>query len=135
MIAPDSSVLVAGSETGHVHHEQAADRLARVIEEGSLIAHTLAETYSTLTGPAYAQAPRNVHAYLDQFGHRPIVWIHPKRYPVALEELSSAGLAGGAIYDGLIALAARESDLTLLSLDGRAESTYRRLDVKFELLS
>jgi len=134
VIAPDSSVLVAGSETGHVHHESAAEALARVMGDGSLLAHTLAETYSTLTGPAYAQDPRNVHAYLQQFGSRPVVWIEPRGYPAALEELSFAGLSGRAIYDGLIAIAAREAGLTLLSLDARAESTYRRLKADFELV-
>lgn len=135
MIAPDSSVLVAGSETAHVHHEPAAATLAEVARRGSLIAHTLAETYSTLTGPAFAEAPRTVQAYLEQFDERPIVWLSADRYRAALKELAESGFAGASIHDGLIAISARESSLTLASLDRRARTTYKRLGVEFELIA
>lgn len=134
MIAPDSSVLVAGSETGHRHHEVATDVLARVQGEGALVAHTLSETYSTLTGPAYAQHPGNVRDYLAQFRDRPVVAISARDQWEALEELASAGITGGSIYDGLIGFAARQGGLTLVSLDRRARTAYERLGVDFELL-
>lgn len=47
----------------------------------------------------------------------------------AVNELADAGVEGGAVYDGLIALTAREASLELVSLDGRAQTTYRRLGV------
>ena len=52
-----------------------------------------------------------------------------------LRELADAGLAGGALYDGLVGAAARKHDLPLITCDRRAEPTYRALGVGYELLS
>lgn len=52
-----------------------------------------------------------------------------------LREFVAAGLAGGALYDGLVGAAAREHRLPLITCDRRAESTYRALGVTYELLS
>jgi len=51
-----------------------------------------------------------------------------------LHEFAAAGLAGGAVYDGLVGAAAREHRLLLVSCDRRAEPTYRALGVTYELL-
>jgi len=50
------------------------------------------------------------------------------------EEFATAGLAGGAVYDGLVGAAAREHRLPLISCDRRAEPTYRTLGVDYEVL-
>ena len=42
-------------------------------------------------------------------------------------ELDDAGISGGAIYDALVAVAAREVGRPLLSSDRRAATTYARL--------
>lgn len=52
-----------------------------------------------------------------------------------LRELADAGLAGGALYDGLVGAAARKHDLPLITCDRRAEPTYRVLGVGYELLT
>lgn len=52
-----------------------------------------------------------------------------------LRECADAGLAGGALYDGLVAAAARKHKLPLVTCDRRAEPTYRVLGVNYELLS
>ena len=52
-----------------------------------------------------------------------------------LEEFAAAGLAGGALYDGLVAAAARAHRLPLITCDKRAEPTYRILGVSYELLA
>ena len=49
-------------------------------------------------------------------------------------ELAALGIAGGAVYDGLVAAAAREHGLTLLTKDRRAERTYRLLGVSYRML-
>ena len=54
--------------------------------------------------------------------------------PDLLLEFAALGLAGGAVYDGLVGAAAREHRLTLITGDRRAESTYRALGVTYELL-
>lgn len=51
-----------------------------------------------------------------------------------LREFAQAGLAGGALYDGLVGAAARKHNLRLVTCDRRAEATYRILGVKYELL-
>ena len=51
-----------------------------------------------------------------------------------LGEFAGLGLAGGAIYDGLVAATARAHRLPLITCDRRAESTYRALAVSYEFL-
>jgi hypothetical protein len=48
--------------------------------------------------------------------------------------LAGAGVFGGAGYDGLVALEAAAHGRTLLTLDERAQSTYRRLGVPFRVI-
>jgi toxin FitB len=127
MIVPDTSVLVAGFVPGHEFHEAAESALAEVLDEGCLIAHTTAETFSVLSAPAgaYRVEPSAVTAYLSQFldGAAPIQ-PRPEAYREALDLLADHGRPGGAIYDALIALAARDAGAELVSLDRRARRTY-----------
>ena len=51
-----------------------------------------------------------------------------------LATLVDAGIAGGAVWDGLVALAALDAGARLLSLDRRALPTYRALGADVELL-
>lgn len=52
-----------------------------------------------------------------------------------LQALAGAGVYGGASYDGLVALEARAHARTLLTLDDRAQSTYRRLGADFTVIA
>jgi len=54
---------------------------------------------------------------------------------VLLSTLAQAGVFGGSVYDGLVALEAAGHDRTLLTLDRRAQDTYRRLGVAFCAIS
>lgn len=135
MKTPDTSVLIAGFDSSHSFHEPAQEALAEVQREGRLIAHTIAETFAVLTaaGPYDIPAAR-VSEYLESFLGEVPIGLHPQSYPAAMAELSKHGITGGALYDGLIALAAREARATLVSLDRRAGATYRRLGVEPDLL-
>ncbi len=86
-------------------------------------------------GGPYPAVPQDVIAFLEPFleGGGPI-GVAPAEYPEAVTELVAAGVAGGAVYDGLIGLAARRHGAELVSLDTRAARTYRRLRVRFRLL-
>ena len=42
--------------------------------------------------------------------------------------------AGGAVYDGLVALAARENDAVLVTRDARARATYEAVGTSVEIL-
>ena len=48
--------------------------------------------------------------------------------------LASLGIAGGAVYDALVAATAAEHGITLATRDRRAVQTYRVLDIDFELI-
>jgi predicted nucleic acid-binding protein len=137
MISPDTSVLVAGFVPSHQFHEVATATLAEVRGGGRLIAHTTAETYAVLSAPTgvYRAESSAVLAYLDQFldGSPPI---QPRltAYREALRLLAKASRGGGAIYDALIALAARDARSTLVSLDRRAERIYELCGIEARLL-
>jgi len=50
------------------------------------------------------------------------------------EILSVAGIAGGAVYDALVGLAAAENDCVLATRDGRAKATYETIGVRVEVV-
>jgi predicted nucleic acid-binding protein len=132
--APDSSVLIAGFDRLHPFCSEARAALAGVRDAGVLVAHTVAETFAVLTGGRYSADPEGVLDYLRQFDAAPIAGIPPHGYETALAELARARVEGGATYDALVALGAREAGATLASLDRRAAETYRRCGVDFRLL-
>lgn len=138
MIAPDTSVLVAGFDPDHQFHAEAVPVLVDVKASGRLVAHTMAETYSVLSSPGgpYRFEPGAVVAYLDQFIERSDP-IQPRigSYREALDLLGTRSRAGGAVYDALIALAARDAGVSLVSLDRRAERTYAACRVEARILA
>jgi predicted nucleic acid-binding protein len=138
VIAPDTSVLVAGFIPGHLFHDEATSALAEVKADGCLVAHTMAETYSVLSSPSgpYRVESGGVVAYLDQFLDRAQpIQPRPRSYREALGLLGGRDRVGGAIYDALIALAARDGGVTLVSLDRRAERTYAACGVASRMLA
>lgn len=134
MISPDTSVLIAGTDPGHPFFDRADAALESVRHDGVLVAHTLAEAHAVLTGAALGWRGAQVAEYLHPFLDRPPIGLSPADYPPALEKLVGAGVKGGALYDGLIALGAKSGGATLMSLDRRAARTYRLCDVDFRLL-
>lgn len=108
--------------THDAHSEVAAwwDR-----REVALNGHALAETYSVLTRlpgdlrltPAYAA--RLIH---DRFAAPLLLGRRTsRRLPLILSRLE---IAGGAVYDALVGLAAVENGATLATRDNRARATY-----------
>lgn len=134
MIVPDSSVLVAGAEPAHPHFENAADELPAVRSDGFLLAHTMAECFAVLTSSAFQRPAQHVQGYLEQFTSRPPIWLTGAAYAAAIAELTGLGIVGGQVWDGLIAIAARDAGATLVSLDQRAARTYERCGVDYRLL-
>jgi predicted nucleic acid-binding protein len=138
VIAPDTSVVVAGFVVEHRFHGVAKPAVAEVRAEGCLVAHTAAEAYSVLSAPGgvYRIEPATVVAYLDQLlgGSAPIQ-PRPHTYREALELLAGEGRGGASVYDALIALAARDAGATLISLDRRARPTYELCGVEARFLA
>lgn len=131
--AADSSVAVAAFARWHEQHAEA--RLA-LRDRPTIVSHAAFETYSSLTRippPERAEAG-HVRAFLeDWFGDR---WIGFSAGELrrALAHLEELGVAGGATYDGLIAMTAAASGATLVTLDRRALATYERVGVDVELV-
>lgn len=138
MIAPDTSVIVAGFDPHHRFHAEAVPALIEVKASGRLVAHTMAESYAVLCSPGgpFRFEPEPVVAYLDQFLERSDP-IQPRigSYREALDLLAARKRAGGAVYDALIALAARDAGIALVSLDRRAVRTYAACGVEARMLA
>jgi predicted nucleic acid-binding protein len=130
----DTSLAVPLLLTSHeAHHSVNASVGGRSV---ALAGHAAHETYAVLTRlPGDARlAPLDAVRLLSARFERAVV-LDARSARAALAVLADLEVAGGATYDGLIALAARSSGLPLASRDRRAEGTYRRLGVEVELLS
>jgi toxin FitB len=133
-LASDTSVAVAALLSDHPAHEAASEALAAC---KTTIAHVAAETYSVLTRlppPHRAEATTAAGALAERLP-RAHVTLEANDHASAPKHLAEAGIGGGATYDGLIALAAIEHDLELVSRDRRAARTYQALGARFRLIS
>ena len=135
MIAPDTSVLIAGFATWHEGHESATRALNRGVH---LVAHTTVETYSVLTRlpPPHRVTPAAVHAYLTDIasGDRYLT-LDALAHRGLINHLAERNVTGGATYDALVGLTAKGAGATLLTRDLRAVRTYERLCVEYELMT
>jgi hypothetical protein len=94
------------------------------------------EAYSVLTrlpGGLAVPAMAAADVLLRRFGGDPLRLADAERAALPAT-LAAAGVIGGASYDALVALEARAHGERLLSLDRRAQETYRRLGVPFEAI-
>lgn len=101
-----------------------------------LCGHALAETYSVLTRlPGDARVdPADAVVLIDENFAEPLQ-LGARAARAAHREFAREGIAGGATYDGLVALAAREHGAVLATRDARARSTYEALGVSAEVLA
>jgi predicted nucleic acid-binding protein len=109
----DTSVLVAAFYGDHVHHEASLDLLLRFPKSQAACAvHSLAETYSVLTGmPGKDRATgEQAMQFLDDVRTRvtPIA-LGVDDYAHVLREAEEQRISGGAIFDALIARCAKLS--------------------------
>lgn len=130
----DTSVAVALVLTGHTAHDLTNREVGKRIVH--LAGHAAVETYSVLTRlPGGARvAPGDAQRLLTE---RFAGVICPKGDVLAkqLADLAAAGIKGGAVYDGLVSLAASvEAGAVLLTRDLRAAATYARLGVAVEMV-
>lgn len=128
-VAVDTSVAVPLLVRSHQHH-------AGVVrwwdgQELALSGHALAETYSVLTRlPGDARlAAEDAARLLDVRFAMPLVLSagHARKVHATLSRI---GVAGGAVYDALVALAAREHGARLATRDARARGTYDAVGVE-----
>lgn len=129
----DTSVAVPLLVASHPRHAAVAQwAKGRTL---GLCGHALAETYSVLTRlPGDARIdPADAVALIDDNFAEPLQ-LGARAARCAHRESARTGIAGGATYDGLVALAAREHGAVLVTRDARARSTYEALGVGTEVL-
>jgi len=125
--------VIAALSAWHEHHEAAAARLDVVV---ALPAHVMLEAYSVLTRlPGGVAVPATVASEVLAERFRGELLRLSDRERAALPvTLARAGVAGGASYDGLVALEAVAHGQELLTLDSRAQDAYRRLGAGYSAI-
>lgn len=130
----DTSAAVPLLVSDHEHHEQTFAALAG--RELGLSGHAAFETYSVLTRLPGAQrlSPAAARSLLA------VNFPHTRQLGAAaaaalLDALPAHAIAGGAVYDALVAAAAVEHALALATRDRRAAALYQRLGARLELLA
>ena len=133
-LALDTSAAVPFVMRSHVAH--ASVRRHVVGRSTVLTAHSLAETYSVLTRlPGDARlAPVDAARLLESnFGLA--LAVPPDELKALPAILAPLGIAGGAVYDALVGLAARAAGLPLATRDARALGTYAALGVDVNVIA
>jgi predicted nucleic acid-binding protein len=132
-VTPDTSVVVAGFAEWHPDFKRAHDALRA---DFAIAAHVALETYSTLTRlpDPFRATPEIAAEYIDAGFVTERLTLPNQEHDRMVSNLAVGGVWGGATYDALIALTAAHHGLTLLTLDRRAEITYRRLGIAYQLL-
>jgi toxin FitB len=129
----DTSLAVPLVLTSHLAHERVNAKVGdRTLH---LAAHSALETYSVLTRlPGDARlAPVDASRLLsERFGAAIVPDEEVCQGLVAA--LAELHIAGGAVYDALIAVTARGVDGVLLTRDRRAAATYATLKVTVEMV-
>jgi predicted nucleic acid-binding protein len=127
-LAVDTSVAIALCVATHEAHAGVSRWWAG--RDVALSGHALAETYSVLTRlPGDLRlAPADAARLIAARFTKPLLVSAETagRLPALLSEL---GIAGGAVYDALVALAALEHGADLATRDVRAKATYEAVGV------
>ncbi|MDE0193456.1 MAG: PIN domain-containing protein [Gammaproteobacteria bacterium] len=108
----DTSGLVAAVCTWHEHHDRTRTELQRRSDAGEklvLAAHSLVETYAVLTrlpGQGRLRVEDAMALIEGNWRETPVVHLTPAETWGALHQARRRSLAGGQIYDVLVAVAA-----------------------------
>lgn len=99
--------------------------------EAALSGHAAVETYSVVTRlPGDARlAPADAVRLMDNRFAPPLLLSTRATRGVA-NRLARLGIAGGAVYDALVGLAAAEHDVELATRDSRARRTYEAVGAR-----
>lgn len=129
----DASAAVALELPAHGAHAAISARVGRA--RLGLAGHAAVETYSALTR---LPADRRLSAAAAA---RRITDGFPSSHPldaavaaIAIARFADAGVTGGAVYDGLVALAAIDAGVPLVTCDRRSLRTYSALGAVVEFV-
>lgn len=133
MTALDTSVVIAAFAPWHESHAEAR----HAVTLGAVVpAHVVTETYAVLTRmpEPFRMDSATVATYLSrQWGGR-VIAPAAEVYESLPAAAATGGVTGGNTYDALVGLTAHSFGHELLSLDLRAERTYRSLGIAYRLL-
>jgi predicted nucleic acid-binding protein len=129
----DTSVAVALAVVDHEHHSATVNAMGH--RPIGLSGHAAFETFSVLTRlpPPIRRTPGTVFRILSR-NFPESRFLSAEATGNLLDRLTQIGIAGGAVYDALVAAAALEHQLPLATRDRRAIETYRALGVELEIL-
>lgn len=129
----DTSAAVALLVADHHDHESTFAALSgRVL---GLCGHAAFESFSVLTRlPGGQRLSPPVARTLLEANFPATRQLSAAAAAKLLASLARQNIAGGAVYDALVAATALEHGMTLCSRDRRAAETYQRLGVELELL-
>ena len=130
----DTSAAVAFVVSDHEGHE--ATFAALGARRLGLAGHAAFETFSVLTRlpPPARRTPAAVTRLLaENFSESR--YLSAAGAAALLGRLAGDGIAGGSVYDALVAATAAEHRLPLATRDRRALDTYRAFDLEVELIA
>ena len=116
----DTSVLVSAFIVSHPKHQSCIPWLHQVKAkqvQGIIATHTLAETYSVLTRLPVSPriSPRLARQLIDEnLKEFEVVSLEAEDYYKVINKMVTLNLAGGAIYDALIAQVASKAKVSQL---------------------
>ena len=132
-VALDTSAAIPFLLRSHTAHRAARSHVGA--RRPTLTGHSLAETYSVLTRlPGDARLAPLDAVTLIEANFDKAALLDPKTAASLPSVLAPVGVAGGAVYDALVALAARHAGLPLATRDRRAAATYATFRVQVELI-
>lgn len=129
----DTSVAIPLVFVGHNSHKKTVEQLSGLTL--GLCGHSAFETFSVLTRlppPARRDAPTVLRLIAANFPESR--FLGAQESAGLLKRLPDLGVAGGSVYDALVAACAVEHGLRLFTRDRRATETYRALKVELQLL-
>ena len=129
----DTSVAVALVVADHAAHAAVIDSVGR--RHLGLAGHAAFETYSVLTRlpPPARRDPATVRTLLVE-NFPDSRFLSADRSLSLLGDLADLGVAGGSVYDALVAAAAVAHRLPLATRDERALDTYRAVGADVRLI-
>jgi predicted nucleic acid-binding protein len=133
VIALDSSIVVACFGAWHENHSAA---LGVLKQDPRLPVHAALEAYSVLTRlpDPFRADPATVAEFLRRTFPGPRLTLEPGEHDALPTRLARLGVAGGAVYDALIALTTQAAGAELVTLDRRALGIYQRCGASTRLL-
>ena len=129
----DTSVLIPALHNRHASHQAYVRQIATA---DTLMQPVALEAIAEISRRPHglAGSAQQVWPALQDTFPGPVVTLSAPEFMSACDEVTSAGVRGGAMYEALIGMCARAHKLTLVTRDRRAIATYAAVGVAYEYL-